>query len=210
MHRILFYAIIYSLLLGFGITLGAVIYGWIDSNAVSETTCPHPMNHWWRMLFVPMFTLGLALVNQAHWRQVPIMIVVSSGGYAATYFSGLRLANAAELTSALGALAIGVLGNIYSRVGHGLAFAAMLPAIFVQVPSGVASQGSLVAGINNANSIVNNKTTDATNPDGYSYNTVMNLGITMVQISIGITVGLFVATLVIYPFGKKRTGLFTF
>ena len=86
----------------------------------------------------------------------------------------------------------------------------MLPAIFVQVPSGVASQGSLVAGINNANSIVNNKTTDATNPDGYSYNTVMNLGITMVQISIGITVGLFVATLVIYPFGKKRTGLFTF
>lgn len=206
----MFYAIIYSLLLGFGITLGAVIYGWIDSNAVSETTCPHPMNHWWRMLFVPMFTLGLALVNQAHWRQVPIMIVVSSGGYAATYFSGLRLANAAELTSALGALAIGVLGNIYSRVGHGLAFAAMLPAIFVQVPSGVASQGSLVAGINNANSIVNNKTTDATNPDGYSYNTVMNLGITMVQISIGITVGLFVATLVIYPFGKKRTGLFTF
>ncbi|KAF5098634.1 hypothetical protein D0Z00_001977 [Geotrichum galactomycetum] len=207
----MFYAIIYSLLLGFGITLGAVIYGWIDGNATSETTCPHPLNPWWRTLFVPMFTLGLALVNQAHWRQIPVMVVISGAGYTATYFSGLRLANAAELTSALGALVIGVLGNVYSRVGHGLAFVAMLPAIFVQVPSGVASQGSLVAGIDNANNIINNKTTDATSrADGFTYSTVMNLGITMVQVSIGITVGLFVATLVIYPFGKKRSGLFTF
>lgn len=207
----MFYAIIYSLFLGFGITLGAVIYGWIDSGATSQTTCPYPMNPWWRALFVPLFTLGLALVNQAHWRQIPVMLVISGAGYAATYFSGLRLVNASELTSALAALVIGVLGNVYSRVGHGLAFVAMLPAIFVQVPSGVASQGSLVAGIDNANHIVGNKTTDAQiKAAGLTENTVMNLGITMVQISIGITVGLFVATLVIYPFGKKRSGLFTF
>lgn len=203
----MFYAIIYSLFLGFGITLGAAIYGWIDKNATSETQCPHTLDPLWRILFVPMFTVTLALVNQAHWRQIPIMIGISGTGYVVTYFSTRRLANAAELTSALGALVIGVLGNVYSRLGRGLAFAAMLPAIFVQVPSGVASQGSLVAGIDNANSIVANSSTTTTDN---SMGSVANLGITMVQVSIGITVGLFVATLLIYPFGKKRSGLFTF
>lgn len=214
----MFYAIIYSLFLGFGITLGAAIYGWIDHNATSETTCPKTLNPLWRILFVPMFTLMLALVNQAHWRQLPPMLIISGCGYVATYFSGLRLSNASELTSAIGALVIGVLGNMYSRVGHGLAFAAMLPAIFVQVPSGVASQGSLIAGIDSANSIVSNSTSSSSSSTSSSssssstseYGSVMNLGITMVQVSIGITVGLFVATLVIYPFGKKRSGLFTF
>lgn len=207
----MFYAIIYSLFLGFGITLGAAAYGWMDTNATSVTVCPNTLNPWWRFLFVPMFTLGLALVNQAHWRQIPPMLIISGCGYVVTYFSGRKLANAAELTSALGALVIGVLGNIYSRVGHGLAFAAMLPAIFVQVPSGVASQGSLIAGIDNANSIVSNGTEQSSSSnDSTSYGNVAALGVTMVQVSIGITVGLFVATLVIYPFGKKRSGLFTF
>lgn len=200
----MFYAIIYSMFLGFGITLGAAIYGWIDSNATSETTCPGPLDDRWKILFVPMFTIGLALVNQSHWRQIPVMVIISGAGYVATFFAGRRLANASELTSAIGAFVIGVLGNMYSRLGHGLAFAAMLPAIFVQVPSGVAAQGSLVEGIHNANNIVSNSASNS------SYRNVAALGITMVQVSIGITVGLFVATLAIYPFGKKRTSLFTF
>lgn len=203
----MFYAIIYSLFLGFGITLGAAIYGWMDKNATSTLTCPHPVNDWWRVLFVPLFTLGLALVNQAHWKRLPVQVMISCGGYVVTYFSNKRLSNASELTSAIGAFVIGILGNMYSRVGHGLAFAAMLPSIFVLVPSGVASQGSLISGINTANSIVTNSTETSDSTSGTS---VAALGITMVQVSIGITVGLFVATLAIYPFGKKKTGLFTF
>lgn len=208
----MFYAIIYSLFLGFGITLGAAVYGWIDPNATSQTTCPYPMDPQWRILFIPCFTLTIALVNQAHWRQLPVMIFISACGYVVTFFSTRRFASAAELTSAIGALVIGVLGNMYSRVGHGLAFAAMLPAIFVQVPSGIASQGSLVAGIASANNIVSNTTTTPQDPQSGSASpgAVATLGFTMVQVSIGITVGLFAATLVVYPFGKKRSGLFTF
>ena len=39
------------------------------------------------------------------------------------------------------------------KVGYGLAAAAMLPAIFVQVPSGLAVSGSLVSGLAAANQI---------------------------------------------------------
>lgn len=40
------YAIIYSLFLGFGITVGTAIYGMIDSNATSETTCRKPISEY--------------------------------------------------------------------------------------------------------------------------------------------------------------------
>ncbi|CAN6641353.1 hypothetical protein TRVA0_018S02212 [Trichomonascus vanleenenianus] len=220
----MFYAIVYSIFLGFGITLGAAIYGWIDSNATSEITCRREVNQWYLFLLVPAFTAFLAAVNQATLRQMPIMVIIGSAGYAVTYFVQKRVSNSSEFTTAIGAFVIGILGNVYSRVGHGLAFAAMLPGIFVQLPGGVAAQGSLVAGIKTADLLVGNLTkhrngttttaiaaaTSTAEAISAQQNNAMSLGLTMIQVCVGITVGLFVATLVIYPFGKKRSGLFTF
>ena len=57
------YAIIYSLILGFGITIGTSIFGLMKSNATSDVTCTIP--HYWKneylshWPFVPIFTLCL-------------------------------------------------------------------------------------------------------------------------------------------------------
>lgn len=203
----MFYAIIYSLFLGFGITVGATLYGAIDPNATSATTCKNPMPKPWSFLFVPLFALCLLIANHAKWRQAPVMVAIATLGYAVNFFAVKRFANNPQVVSGLGALAIGIMGNLYSRVGHGLAFAAMLPAIFVQVPSGLASQGSIISGITTADALAKNRTwysQDTIN------STVLNLGFSMIQISIGLTVGLFATVLLLYPFGKKRSGLFTF
>lgn len=39
---------------------------------------------------------------------------------------------------------------------------------------------------------------------------VFNVGYSMIQVAIGISVGLFLSALVVYPFGKRRSGLFSF
>ncbi|KAK6199249.1 uncharacterized protein RJT21DRAFT_121554 [Scheffersomyces amazonensis] len=209
----MFYAIIYSLFLGFGITLGAALYGWVDSNATSANTCSanHSLNDKWRILFVPGFSLSLALINQARWQQIPIMLAISGGGYVASYFAGKHFANVTEFTSCIGAFIIGILGNLYSRVWRGMAVSAMLPAVFVQVPSGIASKGSLISGVNTADQITKGNSTAAAAAaaSGDVDMGSLSFGATMVQVSIGISVGLFAAALVVYPFGKKRTGLFT-
>lgn len=204
----MFYAVIYSLFLGFGITLGAVIYGWIDRSATSSTSCSASLTPWLKFFFLPGATCFIAMVNQARVRELPVMTVLSGIGYVVTYFLNKKLPGAKQFSSAIAAFGVGIFGNIYSRVGHGLAFSAMLPAIFVLVPGGIAAQGSLVSGIKSADEIISNSSD--TSEDAYSTNTAMNLGINMIQVSVGITVGLFVATLFIYPFGKKRSGLFTF
>ncbi|EMC99182.1 hypothetical protein BAUCODRAFT_60135, partial [Baudoinia panamericana UAMH 10762] len=278
------YAIIYSLFLGFGITIGTAIYGIMDHNATSATTCDGAIAEPYFFPFVPAFAFTLIVINQAKWKQAPVMIVIAFAGYLVSYYSAKRFAGNTQVSSTLGALMIGVLANLYSRiggraenwlldlwedrlrprwkqfkrrvlhirnrhkkatpksleegsshassdgeaaslfvrqtrrVGYGLAAAAMLPAIFVQVPSGLAVSGSLVSGLASANQIAGNATNGTTvvnsttlGLDTSGLNSIaFNVSYSVIQVAIGITVGLFLSAIVVYPFGKKRSGLFSF
>ena len=212
------YAIIYSFFLGFGITIGSSLYGWADHNATSATTCSTTWPFWWKVIFVPPFTLCLILINQGKTKQMPVMLFIAMVGYVVNHFSAIRFASNSQIANALGALAIGILGNSYSRLRHGLAVTALLPAIFVQVPSGLAASGSLLSGITNANQITNSSADAAAASNGTATSglgldqnsAVLNVGFGMIEVAIGITVGLFLSALVVYPFGKRRSGLFSF
>ncbi|KAL9018359.1 MAG: hypothetical protein Q9185_004328 [Variospora sp. 1 TL-2023] len=212
------YAIIYSLFLGYGITIGTSFYGGIDSNATSKVSCNTTPPTWFSFIFVPPFTLCLIIINQGKWKQTPAMLVIAFVGYVVNYFSAKRFASNAQIANTLGALAVGVLGNLYSRVHHGVAAVALLPAIFVQVPSGLAASGSLVSGVTSADQITNRTgvdgiTTVSNGTQGAQVavnSMVFNVGYSMIQVAIGITVGLFLSALVVYPLGKRRSGLFSF
>ncbi|KAM7222509.1 Protein of unknown function (DUF1212) domain containing protein [Rhypophila decipiens] len=318
------YALIYSLFLGYGITIGSVLYGYLDKNAVSEVTCTAgdkwylqkpPPNFY--LLFVLPFTLCLCAINQAKWKQTPVMVVIALAGFCVNHFSSRYFQGSSTLSSSLGALCVGVLANLYARlgryvknymldiwesqieprtcrlfkkrrpyyfggegaganakdedgngsddkeekfvrrrgapvqagkdtdeteeedpelglgdnekgvpmtrrvrqIGFGLAAAAMLPGIFVQVPSGLAVGGSLLSGVQSADMIVRNETvlangtTISTSADvgpGDLSNTAFNVLLSVIQVAISISVGLSLSALIVYPYGKRRSGLFSF
>ena len=267
------YAIIYSLFLGFGITIGTAIYGVFDHNAASSPTCENPSSGYLVFLSVPCFTLCLCVINQAKWKQTPVMLVIAFVGYLINYFSSKRFPGNTQVSQTLAAFAIGLMANLYSRLvvptrnisldiwehtlrpwlrktwdkkdtiknkiskngsnepkdpveetsharafGFGLAAASMLPAIFVQVPSGLSVEGSLVSGVASANQItgqVNSTQSGTTVVSSPLDNSALNssvfvVGYSVIQIAIGITCGLFFSALVVYPFGKKRSALFSF
>ncbi|KAF9883545.1 hypothetical protein FE257_003184 [Aspergillus nanangensis] len=211
------FAIIYSLFLGYGITVGTTVYGLIDGNATSQQQCKgldiYGSEYIQHFLFIPAFVLFIAIINQGKWKQLPMMMVIAICGYVTNYFSTKKLGSRSEVANTVGAFTIGLLGNLYSRLWHGHAATAILPAIFVLVPSGLASSGSLIAGINYADQIRDSisKHGDASNVSQASQDTsIASLGFGMIQIAIGITVGLFIAALVVYPYGKRRSGLFSF
>lgn len=258
------HAVIYTLFLGYGITIGASLYGMLDEHAASATHCDNPLslNRGWSFLFVPGFTLCLCVINQAKWRQTPVMTVMSLAGFCVNSYSSQYFESNSQISNMLGALTIGILANLYSRlgrhvqnawldlvewwqarvqprfskkkpsmpplpdvessagpppdkpqrqarkVGYSLAAAAMLPAIFVQVPSGLAASGSLLAGINSANLLNNNNTSSSSSSqiDGTAFTVLLSV----IQVAIGISVGLFMSALIVYPLGKRRSGLFSF
>lgn len=210
------YAIIYSLFLGYGITVGTTIYGLMDAGATSSSTCSnvsiYGSEYARQFPFVAIYAVFLAIVNQGKWKQMPVMVFIAVSGYITNYFSTTKLGSNSEVANTVGAFTIGVLGNLYSRLWHGHAATAILPGIFVLVPSGLASSGSLIAGIKYADEVRHNLQTsgNSSSSSSLSASSVASLGFGMIQVAIGITVGLFIAALIVYPYGKKRTGLFSF
>lgn len=206
----MFYAIIYSLFLGFGLTLGSALYGWLDKNAYDQTTCSN-MGHIgdiWKLLFVPLFNIFLSLASQARWNQVSIMTIIGCCGYLVTYFSSLHF-SLAQFNSALGAFTVGVLSNVYDRwgkrykrFGHcSTKFTSMITGIFDLVPGGFAARNVLSGGLTQLSSSKN----DTASTTSTTSSNTLTFGISMIEIAIGITVGLFVSTLAVYPFGKRRS-----
>ena len=212
------YAIIYSLFLGYGITVGTTIYGLMDRNATSETSCPKTETTFkspyvQRFPFVALMVVWLTIVNQGRFKQIPPMLVIAIAGYVTNYFCTKTLGSNSQVANTVGAFTIGVLGNLYSRIWHGHAATAILPGIFVLVPSGLAATGSLVSGLHSADEITSNVSTSSDGQQsgtGQQDTSVTNLGFGMIQVAIGITIGLFLAALVVYPYGKRRSGLFSF
>ncbi|KAM3454663.1 hypothetical protein MY3296_002904 [Beauveria thailandica] len=205
------YAIIYSLLLGFGITVGASLWGILDKNATSQTQCTDPMSPYVAFIFVPLFIICISILYQAKWRQMPVMVIIAFSGYIANYFSSVRFVASPQIASTLGALCVGVLANVYSRIRHGVAAATLIPAIFVQVPGGLASTGGLLSGLRTANMLTKSNSTETSGESTHAMSTVVfDVAASMIQIAIGIAVGLFLSALLIYPLGKRRSGLFSF
>lgn len=112
------YAMIYSLFLGYGITIGSAIYGAIDSGATSSTTCTNPLSRPWYFLFVPAFTICLCIINQAKWKQIPMMVMVSTAGFAVNSYASVYFSSNAQIPNTLGALTVGVFANLNSRLGR--------------------------------------------------------------------------------------------
>ncbi|KAK6513290.1 hypothetical protein TWF281_004931 [Arthrobotrys megalospora] len=196
----MFYAIIYSLLLGFGITIGTALYGAVDSKATSSKSCLNVMSEYYKFLFVLVFTLCLNVLNQCKWKQLPVSLTISISGFAVNFFATRRFPTNVQIANALGAFTIGVIGNLYSRLSHQIAFTSIVPAIFIQVPSGLAAQGGLVSGLDSADYLTNKTVTTSPEALQSQFNiTIANVALGMIQVGIGISVGLFFAAIAVYP-----------
>jgi uncharacterized membrane protein YjjB (DUF3815 family) len=150
----LVYAILYSLFLGYGITLGTALYGAIDNNATTDTTCSNTLNPYWNFLFVPLYVFFTTFTVQAKYKQMPVMIFVATCGYLVNFYSNKKFTASQPIAYTLGAFTVGVLANLYSRLRHGVAAAILLPAVYVQVPGSLASSGSIVAALDTASQLI--------------------------------------------------------
>lgn len=204
------FTIIYSLFLGYGVTVGTTIYGLMDDNATTQSKCTGQeiwSNEYVQHFpFVALFCLFAALINQAKPKQLPVTVIMGVCGYVTNYFSTKKLGSN-QVANTVGAFTIGLLANLYSRLWHGHAAAAIIPGIFTLVPSGLASSGSIISGLEYAQAVA---TGDVSSTSGATSNSSLtSLGYGMIQTAIGISVGLFVSALIVYPHGKKRSGIFS-
>ncbi|KAH8923808.1 DUF1212-domain-containing protein [Atractiella rhizophila] len=195
------YAIIFSLFLGFGLAIGSDFFYLLAPGARNVRCFREPewqwyrqsISAWWLILMVPLYSLNMSTRNLQHFRskELPVQVVISCIGYALNKLANAYIFNRSDVVSFLGSFIIGVLGNMYSRAFKGTAVTAMATGVLFLVPSGIAAAGGLA--------MTNIRT-------GNSYSDGLMIGFRMVQVAIGITVGLFFSSFVVYSFGSKKKG----
>ncbi|KAK6908159.1 hypothetical protein I203_102160 [Kwoniella mangroviensis CBS 8507] len=210
------YSVIYSLFLGFGISIGAVLYEKITGNDVlnaSDYTCSntHGSAPWyqvtpsalWYILCCPAYSFFLSLRNQQPlWaKELPIMVLVAVAGWSSNHFSSLAFPGRSDMTSAIGSFVVGTLGNLYGRISNGSSFPVTVTGILFQLPSGLSNGG------------IFNFAAESSDGSSTAYSSGFSVAQQLVSVAIGLTVGLFVSAAVTHPFGggrRRGAGIFSF
>lgn len=199
-------AVIYSLILGFGLLIGIVFIGWIEKDkATTIVSCDAlsssvKMSPAWQGLFVPIFTVCQGLVCGAHWRQLPVIVIVGSAGYAVSYFVGEQT-TVTGVGAAAGAAVMGVMAGIYDIWLRNVPYlgkcrtrlACMIPASFNLVPGSLAARSGIAAGVAASSNTSGGKATDLVGFAG-----------AMVEIAVAIIAGLAVASAILAVVSPRR------
>ncbi|ORY03087.1 DUF1212-domain-containing protein [Basidiobolus meristosporus CBS 931.73] len=184
----LVFALVMSFMLGFGLSFGSNVWKAIDSGTMSSEVCT-TVSPYWYILLCPINAITYAVYLNAAPRQWPFIIVLSSIGFAVSYFTSKVLD--ATTSSAISTFAIAVVGNLYSRITHRLGYVAVLGATIMLVPGSLGVKGILAA-----------LGDDSQQGTGLPFQ--------MIVIAMSLAVGLFIGSLIIYPMGKKRTSMMMF
>lgn len=213
----LVYAIIYSLFLGFGISIGVSFWqlfsGNISSDAFNNCNLRHVPGRWWQsdvseiwaILTAPAYSICLSLRNQAKItrKEFPVMVLIACGGWACNHFAAkaTALSRRQDVTAALGSLAVGIMANLYGRFFDGRSFVVSVPGILYQLPSGLSNGGGLL-------NFASSQDSSAAFASGFQ------VAQSLVEVALGLTVGLFASTVLSYLLGGRKVrnggGLFSF
>lgn len=233
----LVYAIIYSVMLGLGIMIGALPLVQSGDATVDSTTCGArtfpQFAHWyntppggialsspdsdghlyrslaWAFLTVPGYAALLSLRNQAKVvrKEFPVMVFIAVCGWVVSNFAVFAnvpsaLQSHTYLFSAMGSFTVGTLANIYGRIFDGRSFVVAVPGILFQLPTGMSGQVTLY-------SFANLKTNDSSAVVTQGF----QIGATLLNVSLGIAIGLFASSLLMFMLGGRKVrvgGMFSF
>lgn len=151
-----------------------------------------PIRDWWpKLILVPLFAIlvSMMLQQRPNRKAMAIQVIISCAAFFGNFAINEYLISSETIVSATGAFIIGLVGTIIQKHFGGTGFTSMLPAILFLVPSGLSSSGGLAG-------------------DG----TGIELGRKMVEVTVGITVGLFMGQAVAYlgKTGSRQNVAFSF
>jgi len=91
---------------------------------------------WSQFITVPAFSVLSSMGNLQPWRSwdLVVMVIISCISFAANQTADHFIFNRSDVVSAIGAFAVGLLGNVYSRRFGGTAFTAMVTGVLFLVP----------------------------------------------------------------------------
>ncbi|KAI9295266.1 DUF1212-domain-containing protein [Neoconidiobolus thromboides FSU 785] len=187
----IFYALLIAFMLGFGLSLGTRLYLLIDPTInIMQRSTEYLVNPWFYLILFPLASLSFNMYLLSHPKQWFSMAIISLIPFLISYFCTPYI-KAYELIPALSGFSVGLVSNLYARFGnHLLPIAPLLSSILLIVPGSLGVKGSSAFFEQNSQ-------------DG------ANFALQMIIISLSITMGLLISTVIVFPNGRRRSTLMT-
>lgn len=170
-----------------------------------------PFPFWSQFITVPAFSVLSSMGNLQPWRSwdLVVMVVISCISFAANTTANHFIFNRSDVVSAIGAFAVGLLGNVYSRRFGGTAFTAMVTGVLFLVP--VRFFFCLSLRVESLNQVRRMQSGLSQAGGLTASGSGIDIGGAMIAVTIGITVGLFMSQALVYTFGtRKNAAIFSF
>ncbi|KAG2131183.1 hypothetical protein BD769DRAFT_1627841 [Suillus cothurnatus] len=149
------------------------------------TSSHDPTGGWWqRTPSLWRLFLSLRFGAVVGRRELLFLVAISCIGWVTNHFS--------DISSAVGAFAVGLMSNFYGRFFEGNAFVVMITGILFQLPSGLGNGGLF------------NFVVDQTSGSSSSYSSGFNTALQLISTSIGLTVGLGISLVLVHPVQSRR------
>lgn len=174
------YAMIYALFIGYGLEVGTSIYEAVDarSSPAQFDACTGNVPPWLYTVLFPVMAISMSINLGASVRQWPSMVCCSAVGFGVSVITSKVISNF-QIVGTISAFSVGLFGNLYFKITGELALVPLSCGIVSLVPGSVGIQGAYFL--------------IRQDDQGVSFATQM------VVASLGISVGLFAATLAVSP-----------
>lgn len=207
---------LYRFYQGFGLSVGSALWTFLSGSVIDATgdsSCQksHDRDHWYMQtvgihyafLCVPGYAICLSLRNYAKptRKEFVVMVCIAIGGWCVNHFAGHRkaLSHRQDFTAMLGSMAVGITASIYGALFDGRSFVVAVPGILYLLPSGWAGGGLLeFANTNYTHDNSSSVTANSSIASGFQ------VAESLLSVAIGLTVGLFAATVASYTLGGRR------
>ncbi|KAF7720603.1 hypothetical protein EC973_007055 [Apophysomyces ossiformis] len=197
--------LVYSLLIGFGLALGASIHELLFPSLAlipSSAACENKLPVSFHILLVPIFAAANIVLQNGHPSKYPIMLGLAILSRAVHYISLQKFVAYPHVATVLAAFAVAIASNIYARLKATIGFVDMITGLLFLVPGSVGVASSLNTFGQALSS--SSPTTEVS--------VILNAGqqgiifaAHMMVIAVSVSVGLVLAAVVIYPV-RKLTG----
>ncbi|KAF1806387.1 hypothetical protein FB192DRAFT_1350263 [Mucor lusitanicus] len=191
--------LIYSLMIGFGLAIGAschkIMFPSLALVSADTQQCENDISAWYHFLFVPLFALANLIILKGHPRKFPVILTLAAVSHSVHYFSLSWFVSYQHVATVMAAFAVALLSNFYARFKSTIGFVDMITGLLFLVPGSVGVSSSLSSFTSSAHaneiSIILNAS-----QQGVIFATHMMV------ITVAVSVGLVLAAVVVYPVRK--------
>ncbi|ORZ24146.1 hypothetical protein BCR42DRAFT_342215 [Absidia repens] len=189
----LVYAVLYSFLLAYGLELGSYLYDVFHPDSSPDGYCPGTSDPTASVLppkwtFIPLFpilTCGISMAFGSSPRQWISAALCGALGFSATFFLSPIITDS-DILNAISAFLVGLYAHLALKMTGEPPISPLSVGLTLLVPGSIGVEGAYT--LLHQQDLIK-----------------FNFALKMLNIAMGLSVGLFASGMVVYPFGKRRS-----